>query len=137
MSDVGSLTAIGSAQPGTAIANQALTAVDLGNGLAGLSGFIRFAGTGGTAVTVWLQQSPDDGVTYLDAYCANFTSAGVALFGLTAGAGAALATTDGSLANNTALNSGVMPLFNKWRLKYTSTGTWVNGTLVCEAMPRG
>lgn len=135
--DSGLLTTVGAAQITAAAANQALSSVDLGNGLAGLSGFIRFAGTGGTSVTAWLQTSPDGGTTWVDLYCAHFTAAGVALFGLTQGAGAALAVTDGALANNTALNSGVVPLFDNFRLKYTSVGTWVSGVLSAYAMPRG
>jgi hypothetical protein len=137
MTDVADLTAIGSAQITVAAANQKLTSVTLGNGLAGVSGFMRFAGTGGTSVTAWLQQSPDSGTTWLDAYCAKFTAAGVAQFSLVQGAGANLAATDATLADNTALNGGTIPLFADWRLQWTSVGTWANGTLVCEAMPRG
>lgn len=137
MSDVGSLTAIGAAQITAAVTGAVLTAVELGNGLAGLSGWIRFAGTGGTSVTAYIQQTPDGGTTWFDVYCAHFTAAGVALFSLVQGAGANLAVTDAALANNTALNSGVVPLFDQYRLKYTSVGTWANGTLVANAMPRG
>lgn len=137
MSDAGLLTTIGSTQITAAVANQALTSVALANGLSGLSGFIRFAGTGGTSVTAWLQTSPDGGTTWVDLYCANFTAAGVALFGLVQGAGANLAATDAALASNTALNSGVVPLFKDYRLKWTSVGTWVNGVLSAYGMPRG
>lgn len=137
MTDVADLTAIGSAQITAAVANQALTAVTLGNGLAGLSGWIRFAGTGGTSVAAYIQETPDGGMTWFDVYCAKFTAAGVALFSLVQGAGANLAVTDAALADNTALNSGVVPLFDQYRLKYTSVGTWVNGTLVANALPRG
>ena len=137
MADMSPLTAVGSAQITAAVAGQALTAVTLGNGLAGLSGWIRFAGTGGTSVTVWLQQSPDGGNSWHDVYCAHFTAAGVALFSLVQGAAANLAVTDSTLANNTALNSGVLPLFDQFRLKYTSVGVWASGTLVAQAMPRG
>lgn len=136
MSDAGPLTPIGSAQI-TVAATQTLTPVNLGDGLAGLSGWMRFAGTGGTSVDAYLQESPDGGTTWFDIYNAHWTAAGVALFSLVAGAAANLAVTDAALAANTALNSGVVPLFDQYRLKIVSVGTWVNGSLVCEAMPRG
>lgn len=137
MASVAPIAPIGSAQITAAAANQKLTEVTLGDGLAGLSGFMRFAGTGGTSVTAWLQMSPDDGTSWFDIYCAKFTAAGVALFSLVHGAGANLAATDAALADNTALNSGVVPLFDKYRLQWTSVGVWASGTLVCQAMPRG
>jgi hypothetical protein len=137
MADVAELVTIGSAQITAAVTGTALTAVTLGNGLAGVSGWIRFAGTGGSTVDAYIQQTPDGGTTWVDVYCAHFTAAGVALFSLVQGAGANLASTDGSLANNTALNSGAVPLFDQFRLKYTSTGIWVAGTLAAYAMPRG
>jgi hypothetical protein len=45
--------------------------------------------------------------------------------GLTGGA-AALTLSDGSLAANTALAQGIMG--NKWRVKYTTVGTYAGGT---------
>ncbi len=137
MADVAELTSIGSVQITAATALTALTSVTLGNGLAGLSGWVRFAGTGGTTVDAYIQETPDGGTTWFDIYNAHFTAAGVALFSLVHGAGANLAVTDGALANNTALNSGAVPLFDKYRLKYASTGVWVNGLLSAYAMPRG
>jgi hypothetical protein len=137
MSDVADLTTIGSTQITTATSATALTSVTLGNGLAGVSGFIRFAGTGGTSVDAYIQQTPDGGTTWFDVYNAHFTAAGTAIFSLVQGAGANLTLTDGALANNTALNSGVVPLFDDFRLKWSSVGTWVAGTLVAYAMPRG
>lgn len=138
MADVADLITIGSAQITTAPTSaQALTSVTLGNGLAGISGFIRFAGTGGTSVDAYIQQTPDGGTTWFDVYNAHFTAAGTALFSLLQGGAANLALTDGSLASNTALNSGVVPLFDDFRLKWNSAGAWVSGTLVAYAMPRG
>jgi hypothetical protein len=62
-----------------------------------VSGFIRFAGTGGTSVDAYIQQLLDGNTTWADAYCAHFTASGVALFSLVSGAAANLAVTDGRL----------------------------------------
>lgn len=137
MSDISPLQSFGTATVAAA-ATQTTTAIADLNGLAGLSGWIRFAGTGGTSVDVYLQTSPDQGVTWIDLYNAHFTAAGVSLFSLSHGAaGANLAVTDGSLASNTALNSGVVPLFDKYRLKIVSVGIWTNGLVSSFGMPRG
>lgn len=138
MADVADLITIGSVQITAAPASaQALTDVTLGNGLAGVSGFIRFAGTGGSTVDAYIQETPDGGTTWVDVYCAHFTAAGVALFSLVQGAGANLAVTDGALSANTALNSGTVPVFDRFRLKWNSSGTWTSGVLAAYAMPRG
>ncbi len=137
MSDAGPLTTIGSASV-TAAGTQALDPVTLRDGLAGLSGWMRLAGAGGISVDAYLQETPDGGTTWFDLVNAHFTAAGVSLFSLVHGAAANLAVTDASLASNTVLNSGVVPLFDKYRLKIVSVGTWNAGTsLVCQAMPRG
>jgi hypothetical protein len=71
-----------------------------------------------------------------DAYNAHFTATGTRCF---PGAGRRRQSCGHrcALASNTALNSGVVPLFADWRLKWNSVGTWVAGTLVAYAMPRG
>lgn len=107
------------------------------NGLSGLSGSIRFAGTGGTSVDVYVQTSLDGGTTWADRYNAHFTASGVSEFSLSQGAAANLAVTDGTLAANTALNSGTVPLFDQYRVKIISVGTWTNGVVSAYVMPRG
>jgi hypothetical protein len=121
-----------------ALANQITTPLTGLAGLSGLSFWARFSGTGGTSVDAWLQQSPDQGASWMDIANAHFTAAGVAPFALVHGAtGAPLTVTDGALAANTALNSGVLPLFDQFRIKWTSVGTWTAGLLTCRLMPRG
>jgi hypothetical protein len=134
--NVASLTSLGSvviAAAGT------LTTTPVGpfNGLSGLSGFVRFAGTGGTSVTVYLQQLLDGDVTWADLAALHFTAAGTKQFALVQGAAAFPAITEGSLANDTLLNSGVVPLFSKFRLKTVSVGTWSAGLVSSYGMLRG
>jgi hypothetical protein len=136
MTDVSPLLTLGAVTVTTA-ATQTTTPLTGLQGLAGLSGFIRFAGTGGTSVDAYVQTSPDGGTTWADLYEANFTASGVALFSLVNGASANLALTDGTLASNTALNAGAVPLFDQYRLKIKSVGTWVSGIVSAYVMPRG
>lgn len=136
--NVSSLLTLGAQQITTALAGTALTPLTGLTGLAGLSLFARFAGTGGTSVDGYIQQSPDGGSTWFDIANVHFTAAGTAWLTLIQGAAAApLAMTDAGLAANTALNSGVVPLFDQFRLKTVSVGTWVSGLLTITAMPRG
>ena len=136
MSDVSPILSLGTASVAAA-ATQTTDPITGQNGLSGLSGWVRFAGTGGSAVDVYLQTSPDQGATWIDLCNAHFTAAGVSIFSLVQGAGANLAVTDGALASNTALNSGAVPLFDEYRLKIVSTGTWTNGLVSSFGMPRG
>lgn len=136
MTDVSPLLTLGAVTVGAAATLVTLPLTGL-NGLAGLSGFIRFAGTGGTSVDAYVQTSIDGGTTWADLYNAHLTASGVALFSLIHGASANLAVTDGALASNTALNSGVVPLFDQYRLKIISVGTWTNGVVSAYVMPRG
>lgn len=136
MTDVSPLLTLAAIQV-SAAATQMTNPLTGLNGLAGLSGSIRFAGTGGTSVDVYVQQSTDGGQTFSDLYNAHFTASGVSEFALVHGAAANLAVTDGSLAANTALNSGVVPLFDQYRVKVTSVGVWTNGVVSAYVMPRG
>jgi hypothetical protein len=136
MADVSSVLSLGDVTV-SAAGTQILDWVDGLNGLAGLSGFIRFAGTGGTSVDVYVQTSPDGGGTIMDLACAHFTAAGLWIFSLAQGACSGLVVTDGALAANTALNSGVVPLFDRYRIKVVSVGAWSSGLVTARAMPRG
>lgn len=109
--------------------------VDL-DGISGLSVWIRFAGTGGTSVDAWLQQSPDQGGTWCDIANVHLTASGVAQIGVVHGAAAMPTVTDGTLSANTVLNSGVLPLFDRYRLKVTSVGTWTAGLLTARLIVR-
>ena len=133
--DIASLTTL-AALAVTAAGTLTGTPITDWEGVAGLSGHIRFAGTGGLTVDAYLQTLVDGDATWADLYCAHFTGAGVSLFSLAQGAGANLSLTDGALAANTALNSGIVPLFDQYRLKVVSTGTWVNGLVSAYIMPR-
>lgn len=134
--DVSPLFSLGAVQIGAAAALITEPITDL-NGLAGLSGSIRFAGTGGTSVDVYLQETLDGGASWIDLANAHFTAAGVQAFSLVQGAADGLALTDGALAQNSLLNDGVVPLFDQYRLKIVSLGTWVNGLVSAWGMPRG
>lgn len=118
-------------------ATQVTTPLDGLEGISGLSGAIRFAGTGGAAVAAYLQQSFDDGASWADLYHAHFTASGVALFALEHGAAVDVDALDGGLDADTALNGGIVPLFDQFRLKVVSTGTWSNGLVAATIMPRG
>jgi len=136
MADVSPLINLGDVTIAAAT-TQVLDWVDGLNGLAGLSGFIRFAGTGGTSADVYVQTSPDGGGTVMDLACAHFTSADVWNFSLVQGPAYGLAVADGVLAANIALNSGVVPLFDRYRIKVCSVGLWTNGLVTARAIPRG
>lgn len=108
-------------------------------GLSGMSLMARFAGTGGTSADGWVQQSGDGGSSWCDVANFHFTGTGFAIASLiqAAGAIASLPITDGTLAANTLLNNGSVPLFDQWRIKYQSVGVWVAGLLTITVMPRG
>jgi hypothetical protein len=137
MSDVADLTTIGSTQITTATAATALTSVTLGNGLAGVSGSSALPAPAARRSTPTSSRRPTAAPPGSMSTTRTSRPPARRSFSLVQGAGANLALTDGALANNTALNSGVVPLFDDFRLKWSSVGTWVAGTLVAYAMPRG
>lgn len=132
MNDAPALFSLGDAPIGAAGTQIATPVTELG-GMAGASVQVRFEpqGSPGSKVQAYLQGSGDQGATWHDLACAAFTAAGTALFILAQGAAAApVAFTDASLADNTALNSGVVPLFDRLQLKIVVTGTWGAGSLL-------
>jgi hypothetical protein len=86
-------------------------------------------GSGGTSVDAYIQTSLDGGTTWIDVAECNLLLAsarkGFNVAGLTGGT-SPLAFTDGALTANTALAQGIMG--NKWRVKYTTVGTYAGGT---------
>lgn len=85
-------------------------------------------GSGGTSATAYVQTSLDDGSTWIDIACLQFTtSSATKIVNLTSGtAVTTVATpTDGSLTANTVVN-GI--LGNQYRVKYASVGTYGGGT---------
>lgn len=119
----------------TLVGASALTGLQ---GMAGLSVFVRFAGAGGTSVDAYIQSLLDGAASWYDIANVHFTAAGVALLSFAQGAvNGALTFDDGSIASNTVLNSGVVPLGDQLRIKYGSSGTWTAGLLSAFAMPRG
>jgi hypothetical protein len=87
------------------------------------------SGTGGTNVTWWLQTSIDGGQTWCDALAAVFVAAGrlngIVLSGPAAGV-APVAPSDGGGTPPFVVN-GMFGGY--WRVKFSSTGTWVAGNL--------
>lgn len=85
-------------------------------------------GSGGTKVTAYVQTSLDQGVSWIDVWCGTFTTSSakkvVNLSALTPKT-TAVTPTDGALADDTAVD-GVIG--DRWRLKYTSTGTYAGNT---------
>jgi hypothetical protein len=88
-------------------------------------------GSGGTAVTSWIQTSLDGGLTWIDIASFAFTTSSAkfvySLFNSPTALQAATqyTPTDGTLANNTAINGIFGP---QLRVKYTTTGTYAGGT---------
>jgi hypothetical protein len=91
-----------------------------------LHAVITVAG-GGTTAKAWVQTSLDGGTTWSD--IANFaftTSTATRAYHLTAAAVTSIATpTDGSLADNTAVNGLLGPVV---RVKLTTTGTYTGAS---------
>src|SRR5215472_452304 len=87
-------------------------------------------GSGGTTIDAWVQTSIDGGVTWCDVCNFHFTTASARfLFNLTS---ATVITTqatptDGALAANTATSGLIGP---RWRVKWTSTGTYAGNTVL-------
>lgn len=82
---------------------------------------------GGTTAKAWLQTTLDGGTTWMDiASCAFTTSTATRAYNLTAAAVTSIATpTDGTLADNTAVNGFLGPQF---RVKLTTTGTYTGAS---------
>jgi hypothetical protein len=86
-------------------------------------------GSGGLTASAWVQTSVDGGGTWTDV--ANFsftTSSSRSLYNLSAltPGTTAYAPTDGTMAANTS-KDGIIG--SQWRVKYTTTGTYVATTL--------
>ncbi len=96
-------------------------------------------GSGGTTLKLWIQTSYDNGVTWNDVISHAFTTASLtkvsAVNCYVAPAAQGGAQTDGTLADNTAING---LLGDRIRLKYTSTGTYAgSSTISCFAIAKG
>jgi len=98
---------------------------------------IRFSyGTGGTTCKVYVQTSLDQGVTWVDVICDSVTTTSETLVynlsGLTPKT-TGLAPSDGALADDTCVD-GI--LGDRWRVKLTTTGTYVNTSVSVRLMAR-
>lgn len=96
--------------------------------LAALANFTY--GSGGTTAKFWLQTSLDRGVTWRDVACFAFTTASAKKTSALSSAialAAAVAVSDGALADDSILNG---LLGDRWRVKYTTTGTYAGGTTI-------
>jgi hypothetical protein len=86
-------------------------------------------GSGGTTVTAWVQTSCDGGSTWADVASFGYTTLSARslynLSALTVGT-TAYVPTDGTMASNTS-KDGIIG--SQWRVKYTTTGTYVGTTL--------
>ena len=86
-------------------------------------------GSGGTTVKAWLQTSFDGGATWHDIACFAFTTAAARLLHNVVENPATpftpAAATDASLADNTVKNG---PIGDRFRIKYTTTGTYAGAT---------
>lgn len=84
-------------------------------------------GSGGTTAKAWVQTSLDGGTTWLDIASFAFTTASaVRMYSLDTTAVTSIYTpTDAALADNTVKN-GI--LGDKFRVKYTTTGTYAGST---------
>lgn len=87
-------------------------------------------GSGGTTFDAYVQSSVDNGLTWFDVANFHFTTAiAIRLFNLSAltPVTTIYTPTDGSLGANTAKDGLLGPA---WRVKYGSTGTYANTSLV-------
>lgn len=84
-------------------------------------------GSGGTSAKAWVQTSLDGGTTWFDiASFAFTTSSATRIYNLDTAAVTTIYTpTDATITDNTA-KSGI--LGDKFRVKYTTTGTYAGGT---------
>lgn len=94
-------------------------------------------GSGGTTIKAYLQTTLDGGTTWIDIASFAFTTASavkVSKLSLTAALAAAVAPTDGTLADNTILDG---LLGDQFRIKVISTGTYAGTTLAVTAIAKG
>jgi hypothetical protein len=131
---------LGSSSITAALNNVVLTSAPDAQGatqpyLQGLDGVLAAAlqlnfsyGSGGTKVTAFVQTTLDQGASWIDVWCATFTTASarkvVNLSALTPKT-TALTPSDGALADDTVVD-GV--LGDRWRLKVVSTGVYGGNT---------
>jgi hypothetical protein len=96
-------------------------------------------GSGGTTADAWVQTSLDGGLSWNDV--ANFHATTAAyrsvfnLNGMPTGVVQLTAFTDGTLAANTAFATPFLGTL--WRVKYTTTGTYVGTVLRVDAICAG
>lgn len=131
----GQITLTASQSITTAVTGSTLTAIsaadyDYLSAVTSVSlGTIFTYGSGGTTAKVWLQTSLDGGTTWIDvishAYLLATASKVSTITANIAPASQAFAPTDGSLTDNTIIQ-GV--LGDRWRIKWTTTGTYAGGT---------
>ena len=105
---------------------------DVFSGFSGLSSVIFQAkfvyGSGGTTAKFWVQTSFDRGTTWCDVMNFAFTTASATKVGAAIAAGVTpVAPTDATLADNT-VNAGF--LGERFRIKYTTTGTYAGSTSI-------
>lgn len=94
-------------------------------------------GSGGTNLTMYVQTSFDEGVTWVDIMCCQvLTTTATKAFAVQTSVALTANTslTDGSLSANSILN-GV--LGDRLRLKYTSTGTYAATTIEVRGIAKG
>lgn len=98
---------------------------------------LRFVyGSGGTSGKVYVQTTPDDGVTVCDVICMTFTtSSKQRLWNLSALTPKTIAVTpgDGELTDDTALD-GI--LGSKMRVKIVTVGTYAGSTILSSRLYR-
>lgn len=87
-------------------------------------------GSSGTKITVYVQTSLDQGVSWFDIMCLTFTTASAVKVSAVKAQTAVMASrtpTDGSLADDT-IQDGL--LGDRFRVKYTTTGTYADDSLL-------
>lgn len=115
----------------TAVTALVMTPVLDLDGLSAVTLFVRFAPTsGGATCKAWVQTSLDQGQTWMDVFCAAFTTAaGVKVVNLSAltPRTTVLVATDGTLGDDSTVD-GV--LGDRLRMKITSAGTYGSSTFL-------
>jgi len=116
----------------TAITGEAQTAISKLAGIVSALILINFVrGGGGTTCRVWVQVSPDNGISWIDVICAAFTTTSESrVYSLTAiapGVTLGAAPTDGALADDTVVDGVLGSLM---RAKITTTGIYSGNSRV-------
>lgn len=97
-----------------------------------------YVASAATSVTAYVQTTLDNGLSWMDVYCFQFTTASDTKVGNLSGLTpktTPVSITDGTLTANTGLDGF---LSDQYRVKVTSVGTYGAGTtLVITAEPRG